>query len=61
MAKTKDKMDFDKRIEKLEIQINCLRKQVLDLEGKESYDRESPRGDIRATIQNRQWEKDHEC
>ena len=60
MAKTKDKMDFDKRIEKLEIQINCLRKQVLDLEGKESYDRESPRGDIRAVV-NRQWEKDHEC
>ena len=37
MAKTKDKMDFDKRIEKLEIQINCLRKQVLDLENKKSY------------------------
>ena len=25
------------RVEKLEIQINCLRKQVLDLEGKKSY------------------------
>ena len=64
MNKPKDKNDFmffGKRIEKLEIQINCLRKQVLDLEGKESYDQESPRGDIRATIQNRQWEKDHEC
>ena len=25
------------KIEKMEIQINCLRKQVLDLEGKKSY------------------------
>ena len=25
------------RVEKLEIQVNCLRKQVLDLEGKKSY------------------------
>ena len=25
------------KIEKLEIQVNCLRKQVLDIEGKESY------------------------
>ena len=25
------------KIEKLEIQINCLRKQVLDIEGKKSY------------------------
>ncbi len=25
------------KIEKLEIQVNCLRKQVLDLEGKKSY------------------------
>ena len=25
------------KIQKLEIQINCLRKQVLDLEGKKSY------------------------
>ena len=32
-----DFMFFGKRIEKLEIQINCLRKQVLDLEGKKSY------------------------
>ena len=27
----------NERVEKLEIQINCLRKQVLDLEGKKSY------------------------
>ena len=27
------------KIEKLEIQINCLRKQVLDIEGKKSYER----------------------
>ena len=26
-----------KTIEKMEIQINCLRKQVLDIEGKKSY------------------------
>ena len=26
------------KIEKLEIQINCLRKQVLDIEGKKSYE-----------------------
>jgi len=25
------------KIEKLEIQVNCLRKQILDLEGKKSY------------------------
>ena len=25
------------RVEKLEIQVNCLRKQILDLEGKKSY------------------------
>jgi chaperonin cofactor prefoldin len=25
------------KIEKLEIQVNCLRKQVLDIEGKKSY------------------------
>ena len=25
------------RVEKLEIQVSCLRKQVLDLEGKKSY------------------------
>ena len=29
--------DVNKRIEKLEIQVNCLRKQVLDLEGKKPY------------------------
>ena len=28
---------IDKRIEKLEIQVNCLRKQVLDLEGKKFH------------------------
>ena len=28
------------KIQKLEIQINCLRKQVLDLEGKKSYSEE---------------------
>ena len=27
----------NERVEKLEIQVNCLRKQVLDLEGKKSY------------------------
>ena len=40
MNKPNDKNDFmffGKRIEKLEIQINCLRKQVLDLENKKSY------------------------
>ena len=26
------------KIEKMEIQINCLRKQVLDIEGKKSYE-----------------------
>ena len=30
----------NERVEKLEIQINCLRKQVLDLEGKKSYSEE---------------------
>jgi len=29
------------KIEKLEIQVNCLRKQVLDIEGKKSYIREN--------------------
>ena len=28
---------IDKRIQKLEIQVNCLRKQVLDLEGKKFH------------------------
>ena len=28
------------KIEKLEIQVNCLRKQVLDIEGKKSYSEE---------------------
>ena len=28
------------RVEKLEIQVNCLRKQILDLEGKKSYSEE---------------------
>ena len=37
MNKSKDKTDFDKRLEKLEIQVKCLRKQVLDLENKKSY------------------------
>ena len=37
-----DFMFFGKRIEKLEIQINCLRKQVLDLEGKKSYNVDRP-------------------
>ena len=27
----------NERVEKLEIQVNCLRKQVLDIEGKKSY------------------------
>ena len=27
----------NERVEKLEIQVNCLRKQILDLEGKKSY------------------------
>ena len=29
------------RVEKLEIQVSCLRKQVLDLEGKKSYSEEA--------------------
>ena len=29
------------RVEKLEIQVSCLRKQVLDLEGKKSYKEEA--------------------
>ena len=29
------------KIEKLEIQVNCLRKQVLDIEGKKSYREEA--------------------
>ena len=29
------------KIEKLDIQVNCLRKQVLDIEGKKSYIREN--------------------
>jgi len=29
--------ELTERVKKLEIQINCLRKQVLDLEGKKSY------------------------
>ena len=29
------------KIEKLEIQVNCLRKQVLDIEGKKSYSEEA--------------------
>jgi hypothetical protein len=29
------------KIEKLEIQVNCLRKQILDLEGKKSYTEEA--------------------
>ena len=29
------------RVEKLEIQVSCLRKQVLDLEGKKSYREEA--------------------
>ena len=29
------------RVEKLEIQVSCLRKQVLDIEGKKSYSEES--------------------
>ena len=37
------------KIEKLEIQVNCLRKQVLDLEGKKSY-----------TEQAREYAKDRE-
>ena len=32
--------ELDKRVEKLEIQVSCLRKQVLDLEGKKSYSKE---------------------
>ena len=30
----------NERVEKLEIQVNCLRKQILDLEGKKSYSEE---------------------
>ena len=30
----------NERVEKLEIQVNCLRKQVLDIEGKKSYSEE---------------------
>ena len=30
-------MGDNPKIEKMEIQINCLRKQVLDIEGKKSY------------------------
>ena len=37
------------KIEKMEIQINCLRKQVLDIEGKKSY-----------TEQAREYAKDRE-
>ena len=37
------------KIEKLEIQVNCLRKQVLDIEGKKSY-----------TEQAREYAKDRE-
>ena len=37
------------KIEKLEIQVNCLRKQILDLEGKKSY-----------TEQAREYSKDRE-
>ena len=29
------------KIQKLEIQVNCLRKQILDLEGKKSYTEEA--------------------
>ena len=29
------------KIEKLEIQVNCLRKQILDLEGKKSYTKQA--------------------
>ena len=31
----------NERVEKLEIQVNCLRKQVLDIEGKKSYTEEA--------------------
>ena len=34
---SKDITDFDKRLEKLEIHVKCLRKLVLDLENKKSY------------------------
>ena len=37
------------KIQKLEIQVNCLRKQILDLEGKKSY-----------TEQAREYAKDRE-
>ena len=36
LARYADKGDNPK-IQKMEIQINCLRKQVLDIEGKKSY------------------------
>ena len=42
-------MSDNPKIEKMEIQINCLRKQVLDLEGKKSY-----------TEQAREYAKDRE-
>ena len=29
--------EMERRIEKLEIQVQCLRQQVLDIEGKKSY------------------------
>ena len=41
LARYADKGDNPK-IQKMEIQINCLRKQVLDIEGKKSYT-EQPR------------------
>ena len=31
----------NERVEKLEIQVNCLRKQILDLEGKKSYTKQA--------------------
>ena len=42
-------LQLTERVKKLEIQINCLRKQVLDIEGKKSY-----------TEQAREYAKDRE-
>jgi hypothetical protein len=33
--------ELTERVKKLEIQVNCLRKQVLDIEGKKSYTEEA--------------------
>ena len=43
-------MGDNPKIEKMEIQINCLRKQVLDIEGKKSYTEQAREyADMRST------------